>query len=48
VSEAVQPHTRFKLSAPVPKESGGRSAIRCGTIPIVNPHSLRRSLSAIR
>jgi hypothetical protein len=42
------PNTRLKLSAPVPNRSSGHPGIRCASIPFVNSHTLRRSLSAIR
>jgi diadenosine tetraphosphate (Ap4A) HIT family hydrolase len=44
----VLPNTGLKLSAPAPKESGGRPEMGCCTIPFVNVLIRRRSLSAIR
>ena len=44
----VPPNTRLKLAARVPNRSSGRPGIPCASIPFVNSHTLRRSLSAIR
>jgi hypothetical protein len=42
------PNTRLKLSAPVLHGFGEHPDMRCGSIPFVNLHAWRRSLSAVR